>query len=241
MKLIGEIFIYMANVSLSELLEAGVHFGHQARRWNPKMFPYIYTERHGIHIIDLVQTAQLLNEAYNLVKNFATDNKTFLFVGTKRQAAKTIAEQALRSNSFYVNQRWLGGMLTNWSTIKLRVERLKSLQNQEETGLMNQLPKKEAACLRKELEKLNRHLSGIRDMKKIPDVVIVVDQKKEATAIQECIKLGITTICILDTNCNPDLIDIPIPANDDAIRSIKLVVSKIASAIIDGQALKIDK
>ena len=227
----------MANISLSELLEAGVHFGHQARRWNPKMFPYIYTERHGIHIIDLVQTAQLLNEANDLIKNFALDNKTFLFVGTKRQAATIIAEQASRSNSFYVNQRWLGGMLTNWNTIKTRVDRLKSLEEQEKSGIIDQLPKKEAASLRKELEKLKKHLNGIKNMQKIPDVVIIVDQKREATAIQECMKLGITTLCILDTNCNPDLVDIPIPANDDAIRSIKLIVSKIADAILEGQAL----
>nr|QJF58289.1 30S ribosomal protein S2 [Corallina officinalis]QJF58488.1 30S ribosomal protein S2 [Corallina officinalis]QJF58687.1 30S ribosomal protein S2 [Corallina officinalis]QJF58886.1 30S ribosomal protein S2 [Corallina officinalis] len=229
--------IYMASISLSDLLEAGVHFGHQARRWNPKMFPYIYTERNGIHIIDLVQTAQLLTEAYDLVKNFAADNKKFLFVGTKRQAASIISEQAIRSNSFYVNQRWLGGMLTNWQTIRSRVERLKSLEKQEETGLLDRLPKKEASNLRKELEKLKKHLDGIKNMKKIPDIVIVVDQKREATAIQECIKLGITTICILDTNCNPDLIDIPIPANDDAIRSIKLIVSQIADAILEGQNL----
>lgn len=227
----------MMNVSLADLIEAGVHFGHQSRRWNPKMFPYIYTERHGIHIIDLVQTAQLLNEAYDLIKSFAADNKTFLFIGTKRQAASIIAEQALRSNSFYVNQRWLGGMLTNWSTIRLRVERLKALENQEKAGIIDQLPKKEAACLRKELEKLKRHLGGIKDMKKLPDVAIIVDQKREVTAIQECIKLGITTLCILDTNCDPDLVDIPIPANDDAIKSIKLIISKIASAILEGQAI----
>ena len=227
----------MANVSLSELLEAGVHFGHQARRWNPKMFPYIYTERHGIHIIDLVQTAQLLNEANDLIKNFALDNKTFLFVGTKRQAATIIAEQASRSNSFYVNQRWLGGMLTNWDTIKTRVDRLKSLEEQDKRGIIDQLPKKEAASLRKELEKLKKHLDGIKNMQKIPDVVIIVDQKRESTAVQECIKLGITTLCILDTNCNPDLVDIPIPANDDAIRSIKLIVSKIADAILEGRSL----
>nr|YP_007878270.1 30S ribosomal protein S2 [Calliarthron tuberculosum]AGA63881.1 30S ribosomal protein S2 [Calliarthron tuberculosum] len=227
----------MASISLSDLLEAGVHFGHQARRWNPKMFPYIYTERNGIHIIDLVQTAQLLTEAYDLVKNFASDNKKFLFVGTKRQAASIIAEQSIRSNSFYVNQRWLGGMLTNWQTIRSRVERLKSLEKQEENGLIDRLPKKEASNLRKELEKLKKHLDGIKNMKKIPDIVIVVDQKREATAIQECIKLGITTICILDTNCNPDLVDIPIPANDDAIRSIKLIISQIADAILEGQSL----
>ena len=227
----------MANVSLSELLEAGVHFGHQSRRWNPKMFPYIYTERHGIHIIDLVQTAQLLNEACELVRGLAVDNKTFLFVGTKRQAASIIAEQALRSRSFYVNQRWLGGMLTNWSTIRSRVERLKNLEQQDESGIMSRLPKKEAACLRRELEKLKKHLGGIKDMKRIPDVVVIVDQKREATAIQECVKLGITTLCILDTNCDPELVDIPIPANDDAIRSIKLIVSKIADSILEGRTL----
>lgn len=225
----------MAVISLSDLLEAGVHFGHQARRWNPKMFPYIYTERNGIHIIDLVQTAQLLTEAYDLVKQLASENKKFLFVGTKRQAANIIAEQAVRSHSFYVNQRWLGGMLTNWQTIRSRVNRLKFLENQENSGLMEHLPKKEAANLRKELNKLKKYLNGIKNMTRIPDVVIVVDQKRESTAIQECIKLGITTICILDTNCNPDLIDVPIPANDDAIRSIKLIISRIADAVLEGQ------
>ena len=228
----------MVHVSLSELLEAGVHFGHQARRWNPKMFPYIYTERHGIHIIDLVQTAQLLTEAYDLVKYLSADDKKFLFVGTKRQASSIIAEQAIKSNSFYVNQRWLGGMLTNWHTMKSRVDRLKALEYQEENGIIDRLPKKEAACMRKELEKLKKHLNGIKNMKKIPDVVVIVDQKREATVIQECLKLGITTLCILDTNCNPELVDIPIPANDDAIRSIKLIISKIADAVLEGQALR---
>nr|WCH58081.1 ribosomal protein S2 [Cystoclonium purpureum f. stellatum] len=225
----------MAVVSLSELLEAGVHFGHQARRWNPKMFPYIYTERNGIHIIDLVQTAQLLTEAYDFIKNSASEGKKFLFLGTKRQAAGIIAQEALRSNSYYVNQRWLGGMLTNWVTIKSRVERLKQLEELEISGRISQLPKKEAATMRRELYKLKKHLYGIKDMKKIPDLIIIVDQKRETTAIQECIKLGIPTICILDTNCNPEIIDIPIPANDDAIRSIKLVISKIADAILAGQ------
>lgn len=225
----------MVSISLSNLLEAGVHFGHQARRWNPKMFPYIYTERNGIHIIDLVQTAQLLAEAYDLVKNFSSEGKKFLFLGTKRQAAGIIAEQAIRSNSFYVNQRWLGGMLTNWVTIRSRVERLKYLERQNVSGLIDQMPKKEATILRKELEKLKKHLDGIKNMKKLPDVVIIVDQKRESTAIQECIKLGIPTICVLDTNCNPELVDIPIPANDDAIRSIKLIISKIADAILEGR------
>lgn len=225
----------MSIVSLEELLEAGVHFGHQSRRWNPKMFPYIYTERNGIHIIDLVQTAQLLNEACNFVKNSSREGKTFLFLGTKRQAAGIIAREAIRSNSCYVNQRWLGGMLTNWLTIKSRVERLKELENKESNGLIEILPKKESAMLRKELEKLKKHLDGIKSMKKLPDLVIIVDQKRETTAIQECIKLGIPTVCILDTNCNPEIVDIPIPANDDAIRSIKLVVSKIADAILEGR------
>lgn len=228
--------IFMSIVSLTELLEAGVHFGHQSRRWNPKMFPYIYTERNGIHIIDLVQTAQLLTEACNFVEDSSRENKTFLFLGTKRQAAGIIAQEAERCNSHYVNQRWLGGMLTNWVTIKSRVDRLKALEKQEEEGLIDLLPKKEAAMLRRELSKLRKHLNGIKEMKKIPDLVIIVDQKRESTAIQECMKLGIPTICILDTNCNPELIDIPIPANDDAIRSIKLVVSKIADSILDGRS-----
>lgn len=227
----------MSSVSLSALLEAGVHFGHQSRRWNPKMFPYIYTERNGIHIIDLVQTAQLLAEACSLVKDLAANNKKFLFIGTKRQAANIILEQAQRSNSFYVNQRWLGGMLTNWSTIKTRVDRLKTLEKQQSDSLINHLPKKEASNLRKELGKLKKHLDGIKNMKKIPDAVIIVDQKREAAAIQECIKLGITTICILDTNCNPDIVDVPIPANDDAIPSIKLIISKMADAILEGHNL----
>ena len=225
----------MSTVSLEELLESGVHFGHQSRRWNPKMFPYIYTERNGIHIIDLVQTAQLLNEACEFIKNSASEGKTFLFLGTKRQAAGIIAREAIRSNSYYINQRWLGGMLTNWITIKSRVERLKYLENQEDAGLIDILPKKEASMIRRELEKLRKHLNGIKSMKKIPDLVIIVDQKRETTAIQECIKLGIPTICILDTNCNPEIIDVPIPANDDAIRSIKLVINKLADAILEGR------
>lgn len=228
----------MPIISLDELLEAGTHFGHQARRWNPKMFPYIYTERNGIHIIDLVQTAQLLTDAYNFVLNCSSEGKKFLFLGTKRQAANIIEEEAIRSNSFYINQRWLGGMLTNWTTIKSRVERLKKLELEEDKGLINKLPKKEVAIIHKELGKLRKHLSGIRNMKRLPDIVVVVDQKRETTAIQECVKLNIPTIGILDTNCNPDVVDIPIPANDDAIRSIKLVVSKIADAIIEGQNCK---
>ena len=227
----------MSIISLSELLEAGVHFGHQSRRWNPKMFPYIYTERNGIHIIDLVQTAQLITEAYEFVKNSASQGKKFLFLGTKRQAAGIIKSEALRSNSYYINQRWLGGMLTNWVTIKSRVERLKDLEYQESSGIIDKLPKKEGATLRRELGKLSKYLQGIKNMKKLPDLLIIVDQKRETTAIQECIKLGIPIVCILDTNCNPEVVDIPIPANDDAIRSIKLIVTKMADAIIEGQNL----
>nr|YP_009296398.1 ribosomal protein S2 [Thorea hispida]AOM65333.1 ribosomal protein S2 [Thorea hispida]UNJ79178.1 ribosomal protein S2 [Thorea hispida] len=229
----------MVRMLLADLLEAGVHFGHQSRRWNPKMFPYIYTERNGIHIIDLVQTAQLLNEAYEFVKSYAAQGKEFLFLGTKRQAAEIIAQEAVRSNAYYVNQRWLGGMLTNWSTIKSRVDRLKQLEQQEENGFIDKLPKKETAISRKELNKLRKHLNGIKNMKTLPDVMIIVDQKREMTAIQECLKLGIPTICILDTNCNPDIVDIPIPANDDAIRSIKLIISNIADAILDGTQNKV--
>nr|YP_009397437.1 ribosomal protein S2 [Dasyclonium flaccidum]ARW66623.1 ribosomal protein S2 [Dasyclonium flaccidum] len=226
----------MSIVSLEELLEAGVHFGHQSRRWNPKMFPYIYTERNGIHIIDLVQTAQLLNEAYKFIKNSAKSGKTFLFLGTKRQAAGIISREAIRSNSFYINQRWLGGMLTNWVTIKSRVDRLNELEEKDKQGLIDILPKKEASIVRKELDRLSKHLGGIKKMRNLPDIVIIVDQKKEITAIQECIKLGIPTICILDTNCNPEVVDVPIPANDDAIRSIKLIVSKISDAILEGRS-----
>nr|WMP11699.1 30S ribosomal protein S2 [Laurencia sp. A25] len=226
----------MSIVSLEELLEAGVHFGHQSRRWNPRMFPYIYTERNGVHIIDLVQTSQLLTTAYEFIKKSSSLGKTFLFLGTKRQAAGIIAREATRCNSFYVNQRWLGGMLTNWTTIKSRVDRLNELQKKDVEGLIDTLPKKEASVVRKELDRLRKHLYGIKDMQKLPDIVIVVDQKKETTAIQECIKLNIPTVCILDTNCNPEIVDIPIPANDDAIRSIKLIISKIADAILDGQS-----
>ena len=224
----------MAVVTLAELLEAGVHFGHQARRWNPKMFPYIYAERNGIHIIDLVQTSQLLTNACEFVRKASQEGKSFLFVGTKRQAASVICQEAERCGAYYINQRWLGGILTNWFTIKTRVERLKDLEQKEESGYLDQLPKKEAASIRRELEKLRKNLNGIKNMKRLPDLVVVVDQKRESTAIQECIKLKIPVISILDTNCDPDLTDIPIPANDDAIRSIKLILGKLADSICEG-------
>jgi small subunit ribosomal protein S2 len=224
----------MSVVNLSELLEACVHFGHQSRRWNPKMFPYIYAERNGIHIIDLVQTSQLLTQACDFVRSSSEEGKKFLFVGTKRQASSVISQEAERCGSFYVNQRWLGGILTNWFTIRTRVERLKDLEQKEESGYLDQLPKKETAILRRELEKLRKNLTGIKHMKRLPDLVIIVDQKRESTAVQECRTLGIPIISILDSNCDPDLTDIPIPGNDDAIRSIKLIIGKLADSICEG-------
>jgi small subunit ribosomal protein S2 len=224
----------MPVVSLAELLESGVHFGHQTRRWNPKMSPYIYTSRNGVHIIDLVQTAQLIEEAYATVRDASEQGKKVLFVGTKRQAAGIVAQEAARCGAYYVNQRWLGGMLTNWATIKTRVDRLKELERRDESGALDLLPKKEAAVLRREMEKLRKYLGGIKTMRKLPDMVLIVDHRREYNAVQECQKLGIPIIALLDTNCDPDVVDIPIPANDDAIRSIKLIVGKLADAIYEG-------
>ena len=226
----------MADVSLAQLLEAGVHFGHKAYRWNPKMFPYIYTERNNIHILDLVQSAQLLKEANSYVQSSAERNKTFLFIGTKRQASALIAQEAKRCNSYYVNHRWLGGMLTNWVTLKSRIARLKTLEQQEADQVFNLLPKKEASLRQTELEKLRKHLDGVKAMDRLPDVAIVIDQRREMTAIRECRKLGIPVISILDTNCDPDLVDIPIPGNDDAVRSIKLILKSLTDNILLGQS-----
>lgn len=225
----------MSNISLSQLLEAGVHFGHKAYRWNPKMFPYIYSEVNNIHILDLVQSATLLKEASNYLKSNATEEKTFLFVGTKRQASTLIAQEAKRCDSYYVNHRWLGGMLTNWTTVTKRIERLKDLEQQEAGGIFDLLTKKEVSMRRKELQKLRKHLNGIKTMKQLPDVAIIIDQKRELTAIAECRKLGIPVVSILDTNCDPDLVDIPIPGNDDAVRSIKLILNTLTDSIIEGQ------
>ncbi|MBW4647624.1 MAG: 30S ribosomal protein S2 [Kastovskya adunca ATA6-11-RM4] len=225
----------MAVISLAQMLESGVHFGHQTRRWNPKMDTYIYTARNGVHIIDLVQTAQLMEDAYNYMRTASEQGKKVLFVGTKRQAAGIIAQEAARCGSYYVNQRWLGGMLTNWETIKTRVERLKDLERRETSGALDLLPKKEAAMLRRELSKLQKYLGGIKLMRKIPDIVVIVDQRREYNAILECEKLAIPIVSMLDTNCDPDVVDIPIPANDDAIRSIKLIVGKLADAIYEGR------
>lgn len=225
----------MAVISLAEMLESGVHFGHQTRRWNPKMSPYIYTERNGVHIIDLVQTAELMEEAYDYVRSASEQGKKFLFVGTKRQAAGIIAQEAARCGGYYVNQRWLGGMLTNWTTIKTRVDRLKTLEDRESSGYFDYLPKKEASVLRRELTKLRKYLGGIKAMRRVPDAVILVDQRREFNSVMECRKLGIPIVALLDTNCDPDLADIHIPANDDAIRSIKLIVGKLADAIYEGR------
>ncbi len=225
----------MPVVSLAQLLESGVHFGHQTRRWNPKMDPYIYTSRNGVHIIDLVQTAELIEEAYSYMRDASEKGRRVLFVGTKRQAAGIVAQEAARCGSYYVNQRWLGGMLTNWATIKTRVDRLKELERRQETGALDLLPKKEAAVLRRELEKLQKYLGGIKLMPRVPDIVVIVDQRREYNAVQECQKLGIPIVSLLDTNCDPDVVDIPIPANDDAIRSIKLVIGRLADAIYEGR------
>jgi small subunit ribosomal protein S2 len=230
----------MPVVSLAQLLESGVHFGHQTRRWNPKMSPYIYTSRNGVHIIDLVQTAQLMEDAYTYLRTASEQGKKVLFVGTKRQAAGIIAQEASRCGSYFVNQRWLGGMLTNWATIKTRVDRLKELERRQETGALDLLPKKEAAVLRRELEKLQKYLGGIKTMRKIPDIVVLVDQRREYNAVQECQKLNIPIVSLLDTNCDPDTVDIPIPANDDAIRSIKLIVGRLADAIYEGRHGQLD-
>ena len=227
----------MTVVTLGELLDAGVHFGLQASRWNPKMFPYIYAEQNGIHVIDLVQTSRLLTYAHKYVQKNARENKTFLFIGTKRQAANIIAEEAERCGAAYVNHRWLGGMLTNWSTVQERVSYLKELDAKEENNEFDLLPKKEAALLRREHDKLRQNLGGLKNMVQIPDVVVVIDPKRENTAILECRKLGIPIISIIDTNCDPNLVDIPIPANDDAVKSIKLVLSKLTDGIISGRNL----
>jgi small subunit ribosomal protein S2 len=226
----------MSDISLSQLLEAGVHFGHKAYRWNPKMFPYIYSEVNNIHILDLVQSATLLKEANTYLESAAQENKSFLFIGTKRQASTLIAQEAKRCESFYVNHRWLGGMLTNWSTLKERIAYLKDLEEQEAESRFDLLTKKEAALRRKELKKLRHHLDGIKTMTDLPDIAIVIDQKREMTAIRECRKLGIPVVSILDTNCDPDLVDIPIPGNDDAVRSIKLILKSLTDSIIKGKS-----
>ena len=225
----------MAVVAMKQLLEAGVHFGHQTRRWDPKMAEYIFQARNGIHIIDLQKTSKKLDEAYSFMREQAEEGKTFLFVGTKKQAQECMKEAAEKSGMYYVNQRWLGGMLTNFGTIRKRVERLKELERMQEDGTFEVLPKKEVILLKKEMEKLEKNLGGIKDMTEIPGVMFVVDPKKERIAILEARKLGIPVIGLVDTNCNPEDVDYVIPGNDDAIRAIKLIIDTMANAIIEGR------
>ncbi|NMB97627.1 MAG: 30S ribosomal protein S2 [Clostridiaceae bacterium] len=225
----------MSVISMKQLLEAGVHFGHQTRRWNPKMAEYIFTERNGIYIIDLQKTVKKIEEAYLFIREVATNGEDVLFVGTKKQAQDSIKEEAERCGQFYVNARWLGGMLTNFKTIKGRLERLKELEEMEAEGVFEVLPKKEVIKLRSEMERLEKYLGGIKNMKRIPGAVFVVDPRKERIAVLEARKLGIPIVAIVDTNCDPDEIDYVIPGNDDAIRAVKLIAGKMADAILEGR------
>ena len=220
---------------MKQLLEAGVHFGHQTRRWNPKMAEYIYTERNGIYIINLQKTVKKIEEAYAFVKEIAESGQDILFVGTKKQAQDSIKEEAERVGMYYVNARWLGGMMTNFKTIKQRIERLKQLRKMEEDGTFDLLPKKEVIKLNLEIEKLDKYLGGIKDMKKLPGALFIVDPRKEKIAVSEAKKLGIPVVAIVDTNCDPDEVDYVIPGNDDAIRAVKLITATIANAVIEGR------
>ena len=225
----------MAVVSMKQLLEAGVHFGHQTRRWNPKMAKYIFTERNGIYIIDLQKTVKKAEEAYSFVRSVAEEGKSVLFVGTKKQAQEAIKDEALKADMYYVNERWLGGMLTNFQTIQKRVSRLKELEAMEADGTFEVLTKKEVQGLKHEMEKLEKYLGGIKDMDKLPGAMFIVDPRKERIAVAEAHKLNIPIVAIIDTNCDPDEIDYPIPGNDDAIRAVRLLTGKIADAIIEGR------
>ena len=222
-------------ISMKQLLEAGVHFGHQTRRWNPKMAKYIFTERNGIYIIDLQKTVKKVDEAYNFIRETAQNGGSILFVGTKKQAQEAMREEAVRCNQYYVNERWLGGMMTNFKTIQKRVARLRQLEKMEEDGTFDVLPKKEVLGLRHEMEKLNRNLGGIKDMKKLPAALFVVDPRKEHIAVLEARKLNIPIVATVDTNCDPDEVDYVIPANDDAIRAVRLLASKMADAVLEGR------
>ena len=224
----------MAVISMKQLLEAGVHFGHQTRRWNPKMAKYIFTERNGIYIIDLQKTVRKVDEAYNFIRSVAEEGKTVLFVGTKKQAQEAVKEEAVRSGQFFVNERWLGGMLTNFQTIQKRVRRLKELEAMETDGTFEVLTKKEVMQLRHEMERLEKYLGGIKDMNKLPGALFVVDPRKEKIAVAEARKLNIPIVAIVDTNCDPDEIDYVIPGNDDAIRAVKLLTTAMADAIMEG-------
>ena len=231
----------MPVASMIELLEAGVHFGHQTQRWNPKMKPYIYGARNGIYVIDLRKTTELLDEAYAVVRDFAARGKNVLFVGTKKQAADVVAEEAKRVGAYYINRRWLGGMLTNFETIRSRVNKLRELEDFIASGHVDKLPKKEVAQINRQVAKLSKTLGGIKEMRGLPDVIFIVDQQKELIAIKEANKLNIPVICLADTNANPEGIDYIIPGNDDAIRSVKLIVSRLADAVLEGKQLKENK
>ncbi|WP_342752826.1 30S ribosomal protein S2 [Shouchella clausii] len=226
----------MAVISMKQLLEAGVHFGHQTRRWNPKMKRYIFTERNGIYIIDLQKTVKKVEEAYNFVRDLAADGGKILFVGTKKQAQDSVRDEAIRCGMYYINQRWLGGTLTNFETIQKRITRLKNLEKMQEDGTFDVLPKKEVILLKKEMDRLEKFLGGIKDMNGVPDALFVIDPRKERIAVAEARKLNIPIIGIVDTNCDPDEIDVVIPANDDAIRAVKLLTSKMADAVIEATA-----
>ena len=225
----------MSVISMKQLLEAGVHFGHQTRRWNPKMAEYIYTERNGIYIINLQKTVKKIEEAYSFIKEIAENGEDILFVGTKKQAQESIKEEAERIGMYYVNARWLGGMLTNFKTIQKRIARLNQLRKMEEDGTFELLPKKEVGKLKLEIEKLDKYLGGIKDMKKLPGAMFIVDPRKERIAVAEAKKLNIPIVAIVDTNCDPDEVDYVIPGNDDAIRAVKLISSTIANAVIEGR------
>ena len=225
----------MSVISMKQLLEAGVHFGHQTRRWNPKMAPYIYTERNGIYIIDLQKTVGMVDDAYKAVKDIVADGGTILFVGTKKQAQDTVKVEAERCGMYYVNERWLGGMMTNFKTIRSRIDRLKDIERMSEDGTFDVLPKKEVIQIKKEWEKLERNLGGIKNMTRVPDAIFIVDPKKERICVQEAHTLGVTLIGIADTNCDPEELDYVIPGNDDAIRAVKLIVSRMADAVIEAQ------
>ena len=225
----------MAVISMKQLLEAGVHFGHQTRRWNPKMAKYIFTERNGIHVIDLQQTVKMVDTAYEFVREAAANDAVILFVGTKKQAAEAVAEEATRAGQYYINHRWLGGTLTNWDTIQKRIARLKEIKQMEADGTFEVLPKKEVLKLKKEQDKLQKNLGGIKEMKKIPDAIFIIDPKKERICVQEAHALGIELIGICDTNCDPDELDYIIPGNDDAIRAVKLILSTMADAVIEAK------
>ncbi len=225
----------MSVISMKQLLEAGVHFGHQTRRWNPKMAPYIYTERNGIHIIDLQKSVGMVDDAYNAISDIAAQGGTILFVGTKKQAQEAVKTEAERCGMFYVNERWLGGMLTNFKTVQTRIKRLKDIEKMSTDGTFDVLPKKEVTELKKEWDKLEKNIGGIKEMTRIPDAIFIVDPKKEHICVKEAHSLGITLIGISDTNCDPEELDYVIPGNDDAIRAVKLIVSKMADAIIEAK------